>query len=97
MLDVKKLLAKILTKLNTPIVIRYVGTSIGKTAGSHVAITAPTVSGYTFVCWVATATSGWVASTYVANPTAASTDIWNTTTNGTGNGNVNAYALYMRA
>lgn len=96
MLDLKALLAKILKQLDTPLKVASVSRSIGRTAGSHVGISAPTVSGYTFLCWLSSATSGWVSATYISEPMNANSNIWSTTTNGTGTGTVIAYALYVK-
>ena len=43
---------------------------------AKVAITAPTVSGYSFVCWIGVATNGWVGDPYVQNQGASSTNVW---------------------
>lgn len=55
------------------------------------AISAPTVSGYSFVAWIGVATIGWVGVCYAEGPTSASTNVWNTTS---GSGTVRATALY---
>lgn len=96
MLDVKKLLTKMLVTLKTPLKVASVTKSIGKASGSHVAISAPTVSGYTFVCWLGSATSGWAGSTYIQNMSATSTHIWNPTQGQSGTGDVIAFALYVK-
>lgn len=70
--------------------------SINKTSGSSVSITAPSVSGYSFVCWIGCATSGWVGSTYIQNMSAISTNIGNPTQGQSGTGNVEAWALYSK-
>lgn len=55
---------------------RQKNVQIKKTTGSSLAITADTVSGHTFVCWLQPATSGWIGSVYVEDPTVTSTKIW---------------------
>ena len=62
-------------------------------SSGSVAITAPTVAGYRFVCWVASSTQGWVGSTYFELPYSASTRIWRY---GSGTGVVKGTALYVR-
>lgn len=96
MLNNKKVLTKMLKQLDTPLKVASVSKSIGRTAGSHVDISAPTVSGYTFLCWLSSATSGWVSATYISTPMSASSSIWSATTNGSGTGTVIAYALYVK-
>ena len=96
MLDMKKLLTKTLITLKTPLKVSSVTKSIGKASGSSVAISAPTVSGYSFLCWISSATSGWVGATYVQNITSQNTNIWVAAPNGSGTGNVIAFALYVK-
>lgn len=96
MLDLKALLGKVLKQLDAPLKVASVSRSIGRTAGSHVAISAPSVSGYTFLCWTSSTSSGWVSATYVSEPMNANSNIWNATTNGSGTGTVIAYALYVK-
>lgn len=78
--------------------VRRLETTITREASRSVAITAPTVSGYTFVSWLTVATNGWVGSMYVASPTSASTAAWvvATTSTGGGTGDVWCYALYKK-
>lgn len=73
---------------------RLVSATINRAYGGYVSITAPTISGYTFVCWAAVATDGWVGSCYVENPLAVTTNIWNASTGQGGSGLVHATALY---
>lgn len=71
--------------------------SISRARGSHADVTAPTVTDYTFVAWVATATQGWVGSVYPAQPTAQTATFWVSVSDGnTNNMNVNAVALYRK-
>ena len=46
-------------------------------------VTAPTVSGYQFVCWLQAASSGTVRAGYMENPASATTRVWNTNSNTT--------------
>ena len=39
-------------------------------------ITAPDVSGYTFVCWTGVATQGNVGTPYIESPDSATTNVW---------------------
>lgn len=84
------------TKLGGAIATQYVTVSIGKAYGSHVAVSAPTVSGYTFLCWFTSCTGGWTGTTYFQNPQAASTNLWNGTYGQSGTGTAYAYAMYVR-
>lgn len=72
--------------------------SIGRNFGSSATITAPSVSGYTFVQWTHVLTSGWVASIYTASPTSSSATFYNATnSNPGGTGTFYAYALYKKS
>lgn len=84
------------TKLGGAIATQYVTVSIGKAYGSHVAVSAPTVSGYTFLCWLTSCTGGWTGTTYFQNPQSASTSLWNATYGQSGTGTAYAYAMYVR-
>ena len=88
-----------ITKLNpaTSFTTRQFNVSISKEGRKSASITAPTVSGYTFLCWLQPATNGWVSSVYTENPTSASTNIWHG--EGyltTGTGMVRCTALYVK-
>lgn len=39
-------------------------------------IEAPSVPGYSFVCWVNSATNGFICSSYVASPLSSSAAVW---------------------
>ena len=56
-------------------------------------ITAPTVSGYTFVLWAAFATDGYVGAAYAQDPTSPTTNVWDNYNGYTGC-TIHAYALY---
>lgn len=77
-------------------VIRQVNGSVAKTAGRYTGLTAPSVDGYTFVCWICCVPGGW---TGVITPTNAYTQTVNffvqySASPSTSNGNVSAFALY---
>lgn len=63
------------------------------TEESH-AITAPSIDGRVFMCWVSASTRGWVGSVYIEDPSRASANVWKSV--GTG-GVVDCYALYRNA
>lgn len=72
-------------------------TTIGKTNGSHASVTAGSVSGYTFICWVNVMTSGWVGSCYIQSPLKATTNIWvGASASTSGTGQADACALYVK-
>lgn len=78
--------------------VEHVSVSVTRTTSSHASISAPTVSGYTFLCWFATSTSGWVCATYVESPDRANTSIWVCNSQySSGTGNVFCYALYIKS
>ena len=71
--------------------------TVNRTPGSSASITAPSVSGYSFVCWLGGSTNGWVSAVYVEYPDNANSKVWvayNNYTNGTGA--VNCFALYKK-
>lgn len=72
-------------------------TTVGKTKGSHASVTAGSVSGYTFICWVNVMTSGWVGSCYIQSPLKATTNIWvSASTDTSGTGQADVCALYAK-
>ena len=73
-----------------------VSITIGKVFGSYASLSAPTMTGYSFVTWLGTATSGWVAGTYIESMNSANTRVWvDTSTESSGTGTVYAWALYL--
>ena len=59
-------------------------------------ITAPSVNGYEFVCWITCVSDGWVGACYIEKPTSAATRTWYLSQRwGTGGGAVKCYALYV--
>lgn len=76
--------------------VERVPVTITRTLGQSANVVAPAVAGYKFVCWVATATSGWTAPTYIASANSASSQVFvAASTYSGGTGTVNCYALYM--
>lgn len=67
-------------------------------SGACIAISAPQVLGYKFVCWASVASQGFVKSCYIDRPDNSNATIWFTqTTVDLGDDvSVNAYALYVR-
>ncbi|MBB3279773.1 hypothetical protein [Slackia isoflavoniconvertens] len=62
------------------------------------AVTAPTVEGYRFVCWVACVSVGWVGICYIEQPTLMTSKVWYITQRwNSGGGEVHCFALYARA
>ena len=93
MLDVKKLLAKILKQKTVQA--RLVTSNINRVYGNSASVTAPTVSGYTFLCWAQVATIGWVGSVYPSDPLSVTSNMWNATTGQSGTGRIDCLALYI--
>lgn len=61
-------------------------------------MTAPTVAGYRFLCWVACVSVGWVGICYIEHPTNMASKVWYVTqllNTGAGGGKVNCFALYV--
>lgn len=77
---------------------RTVSTTIKRTLGERASIAAPSVPGYTFVCWTNIATSGWCGALYAGSGNSPQTYAWlaaATSANGA-NGDVIATALYAK-
>lgn len=84
------------TRVGKAFTTRVATVTVGKVFGSYVSLSAPSVSGYTFLCWVGSATTGWVGGTYIESMNSASTRVWVcASTESSGTGNVNAWALYV--
>ena len=73
---------------------RTVNTGTNPTNGQ--VITAPTVSGYQFVCWVMSATSGTVVPTYIAGATGSTARVWYSVTSFPSGASIDCTALYVR-
>lgn len=59
-------------------------------------VTAPTVDGYRFVCWVACVSVGWVGICYIEQPTNMTSKVWYITQRwNSGGGEVHCFALYV--
>lgn len=61
-----------------------------------VSCTAPAVSGYTFVCWLAPSSSGFVQATYMVDPTSATTNCYLVGDLRSSASTINVSALYAR-
>ena len=107
MLDVKKLLAKILTNRPDIKVVYFFWTmSPSASAGSRLLQNAsPSNSstpsaepaGYTFVCWIDIWSNGWVGAPYASSPANRTTDIWTATAKSTTSGaSIGGLALYKK-
>lgn len=96
--SLKELVKKVLEKLASPLRVESVSVTVTRTLGSYARITAPTVSGYTFVSWIHFATNGWVTPIYTDAPTSTTATVWVASdiyTSGTGT--VVGFALYVKA
>ncbi len=59
-------------------------------------VTAPTVAGYRFVCWMACVSVGWVGICYIEQPTLMTSKVWYITQRwNSGGGEVHCFALYV--
>ena len=72
--------------------VRYVNVTT-RSETSQYSISAPAVSGYQFLCWVTSATSGYVSYSYIALAWNANTTFW---VGSPRDGSVNCTALYVR-
>lgn len=89
----------VLKKLKDFLHIEHVDYKVPKAENAAIPITAPNVPEYSFVCWIGAASQGFVKGCYIDTPDNPSAAIWFTqsTVNMVGEGNVSAYALYVRA
>ena len=106
MLSVKKTVAKILgqiqtlsSKVNTATVrVELKDANVVRQTGKYVSVTAPTVSGYTFVCWLCATTNSWAGYVTASTPRSATSNFYvqwvNASTSSTGQ--ITCYALYRR-
>lgn len=59
-------------------------------------ISAPSVDGYEFTCWIACVPDGWVGACYIEKPMSAATRTWYLSQRwNTGGGAMKCYALYV--
>lgn len=85
------------TRVGKTFVVRSTSVSVNKAQGSSASLTAPSVSGYTFLHWIDSATTGWIGGTYIEDVSTSSTKIWvSSSTTSSGTGSVNAWALYVQ-
>lgn len=90
-------IADLNSKLNPFLITRTVTATITRSNGSRSSITAPSVNGYTFLCWISAVSNGWIGNVYIENPTAITSNIWsaNYGYSDSTNGTVYACALYV--
>ena len=74
---------------------QLVSANINKAYGNYVSVTAPSVSGYKFLCWAQVACTGWVGSVYPSAPLSTTCNMWNATTGQSGTGQIACLALYI--
>lgn len=88
----------VLKKLKDFLHVEHIDYKVPKAENAAIVkITAPTVPGYSFICWIGAASNGFVRGCYIDTPDNPSADIWFTqSTMDVGDGNVTAYALYMK-
>lgn len=91
----KKALSTILNDLKSFLKVDV--TTVTPSGGSSTGITAKSVSGYTFLCWIGFSSNGWVGSPYVPDFSSPSQIIWdNGYTTTTSNHKYAGYALYIK-
>lgn len=96
MLD--RILSFIAGILYQPIKVQYASGTITRTLCYKTTLTAPTITGYTFVCWIHVSTHGWFGSVYPEIGNSQTTNFWLAATPGPNgqNGEIRAWALYVR-
>ena len=90
----------ILKNLKNLLHIEYINCKVPQAeSAAHIAINAPQVLGYKFVCWVNVSTQGFVKSCYIDMPDIPNANIWFTQSTMDINSNATsavAYALYVK-
>lgn len=72
------------------------GKAAGSGAGKLGTVTAPAVSGYTFLMWVTYATVGWIGACYFETPQSNTTNVWCVADASSTKGSTHCYALYVK-
>ena len=82
----------------TTLITRSASGSVVKTAGRYGSLTAPTVDGYDFLCWIWAAPSGWSGVITPSNPTLATVNFYvqYSSSPSTASGDFNGVALYQK-
>ena len=86
-------------RVMTPtIVSRTVRGSVVKTVGRYGTVTAPTVEGYDFLCWIWSAPAGWVGVITPSSPILVTSNFYvqSVQSASTASGDFNATALYQK-
>lgn len=83
-------------RIDSLLYVTSVNVTINQAYSAAADVTAPSINGYNFVCWLGCATDGWIGSTYMQFYDVPSTRCWNATYGLNGSGNVKCYALYIR-
>ena len=88
----------VLKNLKNFLHIEHINYKVPKAENAAIAITAPNVSEYSFVCWIGVASQGFVKGCYIDTPNSPTATIWfaNTTVDIGDDTSVNAYALYVK-
>ena len=88
----------VLKSLNNFLHVEHIDYKVPKAENAEILITAPNVPEYSFVCWIGAASQGFVKGCYIDAPDRPTASIWFTqsTVNMVGEGNVSAYALYVK-
>ena len=79
--------------------IEYIDYKVPQAENASIPITAPSVSGYNFVCWIGVASHNFVRSCYIDTPDSVTADIWFTQSTmdiGEDSKRVTVYALYVK-
>lgn len=88
--------SKTTQEIITDVIQQQVSGTIGRARGSRATLIAPTVDGYTFWHWGVVATDGWISAVYPESAGSATSNFWNTITDGSGNGNFHTHAYYYK-
>ena len=67
---------KVIKDTKNPLKFATLSTQIPRTLQSRISVTAPEVAGYTFLCWIAAVTTGWIGTCYFESPQSKTSSVW---------------------
>lgn len=62
-----------------------------------VTISADSVSGYKFICWLSASSTGWVGSPYIEFPNSSTSNVWQSGSTSSSARQVCVHALYVKS
>lgn len=78
----------------TQMTVQYVNGTF-ESGSDHITVTAPSVTGYEFLCWLSAFSSGATVALNFYSPAAEQTTLWRPGSDTSSSRNVTAYAIYI--